>query len=157
MSSVKVIILLHLLSKVICDNIDNLDIDVYNENLFDSKNLLNDNVNYVLPKLLRESKFNSEIIKNPGPNDDTVNYYEDITILDDDGQLKNLKYKSADIAKSQLQKFVNSDIRLTKVSDKVNQIEVPVTNSDKVELKVQSQKPKFFDELDTYEFLYEVK
>lgn len=148
MSSTKVIIVLHLLCTVICDTIDNLDVDALNQNLFDSKNILNDNVNYVLPKLLRESKFNSEMINNPGRNDDIVNNYEDITILDDDGQLKNLKYKSAKIPTSQLQNLMHSDVRLTKVSDKVTQIEVPVTNSDKNELKVQNQKPKFFDELD---------
>lgn len=137
---------MHLLCYVICDT--DLDLDIVNENLFDSKNLLNDKTNFVLPKLLRENKFNADIIKNPGKINEVVNHYEDITIMDDDGQLKTLKYKSANVPKSQLLNLVNYDNRLTKVSDKVTQIEVHVTDSDDDELKFDAgQKPKFFDEL----------
>lgn len=141
-NTTKVIFLLHLFGKIICD----IDLDVVNKNLFDSKNFVNQKTDVVLTKLLSESKFNSDIIKSVGKNNDIVNNYEDITIMDDDGKIKNLKFKSA---LPQQQNMVISDV-LTKVSDKVTQIEVPVTESDDdddVKFEAAGPKPKFFDEL----------
>ena len=139
------IVFIHLFCNVICD----IDLDVVNKNLFDSKNFVNKKTDAVLTKLLSENKFNSDIIKNVGKNSDVVNNYEDITIMDDNGNLKNLKFKSA-LPKSQFDNSINSDVLLTKVSDKVTQIDRPVTESydeDEVRFEAGGQKPKFLDEL----------
>lgn len=144
-TSTKVIFFMHFISNVICD----IDLDVVNKNLFDSINFVNKKTDVVLTKLLSENKFNSDIIKSVGKNSDVVNNYEDITIMDDNGHLKNLKFKSA-LPKSQFDNLINSDVRLTKVSDKVTQIDRPVTESydeDEVKFEAGGQKPKFFDEL----------
>lgn len=141
----KVLILLHILN-VLSDEIE----DAVNTNMYDSKNLMYRDGNSVLSKLLTESRFNSDIIKSVGKDSDTVNHYEDITILGDDGQLKNLKYKSAFTPKKE-----NVQNLVTKVNNKVtqvtsdNQIEVPVTIDDKDNSKItlSAHKSKFFDEL----------
>nr|XP_026483797.1 serine proteinase stubble-like isoform X3 [Vanessa tameamea] len=69
--------------------------DVINENLKENKNLANKNLNSALIRLLNDQKFDKNIIKTFGNDNDAVNSYEDITILDENGELKNLKYKSA--------------------------------------------------------------
>ncbi|KAJ8707091.1 hypothetical protein PYW08_011225 [Mythimna loreyi] len=124
------------------------NLDVVNKNLFDSKNFLNKKTDVVLTKLLNENKFNSDIISSVGKNSDVVNNFEDITIMDDNGHLKNLKFKSA-LPKAQFDNLINSEVSLTKVSDKVSQIDRPVTESyeDEVEFEAGGQKPKFLDEL----------
>lgn len=142
----KVLILLHILNVLSDDAIE----DAVNTNMYDSKNLMYRDGNSVLSKLLTESLFNSDIIKSVGKDSDTVNHYEDITILGDDGQLKNLKYKSAFMPKKE-----NVQNLVTKVNNKVtqvtsdNQIEVPVTIDDKDNSKItlSAHKSKFFDEL----------
>ncbi|KAH9634720.1 hypothetical protein HF086_015593 [Spodoptera exigua] len=98
---------------------------------------------FVAERILKENKFNSDVVNSVGTNSDVVNNYEDITILDDNGKLKNLKFKSA--APKQPLGLINSDLTLTKV----NQIEVPVTEQyeDEVKFEAVGQKPKFFDEL----------
>lgn len=145
--------------------------DSLNSNLFDSKNIINNNGNNVLQKLLIESKFSSDILKNfdKNKNTDAVNNYEDITVLDKNGQLKNLKFKTAKIPVTnkihyQLvtkvgSKSTNVRDKLTspvkvaigdKVIDKViidSQVEKPATNRDKVKSGSNGLKSKFFDEL----------
>ncbi|XP_022817271.1 brain-specific serine protease 4 isoform X3 [Spodoptera litura] len=133
------VFLILLISDSICD----IDLDVVNKNLYDSKNFLHKNTNAVLSRILEENKFNSDVVNSVGTNSDVVNNYEDITILDDNGKLKNLKFKSA--APKQPVDLIHSDLTLTKV----NQIEVPVTEQyeDEVKFEAVGQKPKFFDEL----------
>lgn len=168
-STTKVIILLHFLKKVALTSCEDLDVesDAVNSNLYDSKNLVHrDGSTEVLAKLLMESKFNSDMLKNFGKNSDTVNRYEDITILDKNGQLKNLKYKSANrpkiaqnfknMVQSQTEKVSDKvtgvNDKVTKVVDKEtsSQVESPVAvNIDKDESKLDlaGHKSKFFDEL----------
>lgn len=94
--SLTIFLIILLKNPIKCDDYDT-DSDVIN-NLHDSKNLVFDN-GVVLSKILSESKYNSDVIKNIGKDTDVVNHFEDITVLDDDGQLKNLKYKSANMVK----------------------------------------------------------
>ncbi|CAH0716922.1 unnamed protein product, partial [Brenthis ino] len=76
------------------------------------------------------------MVKSIGKDEDAVNSYEDITILDDDGQLKNLKFKSARL------KIPLELNNLISHSDKVSDSESG-QNSD----KDYTQQSKFFDEL----------
>ncbi|XP_048002000.1 brain-specific serine protease 4-like isoform X3 [Leguminivora glycinivorella] len=124
-------------------NVKSEDVDTVNENLYASKNFINPNGNNVISRLISESKFNSDIIKNIGKDTDSVNHYEDITILDENGQLKNLKFKSANKIKIPSDDF-KTDI---KVSD--NQVENPVTLSeiDETKYELSGHKSKFFDEI----------
>lgn len=140
---IRTVFLMHLFSNFLCD----IDLDVVNKDLFDSKNFVNKNTDAVLNKLLNEKKFNSEIIRSVGKDNDVVNNFEDITTMDDKGNLKNLKYKSV-LPKSELENLVNSDVIPNKVSV-VPQIEVPVTEiyEDEVKFEAGGLKPKFFDEL----------
>ncbi|CAK1548813.1 unnamed protein product [Leptosia nina] len=64
-----------------------------NENLYDSKNILSDST-IGLQRLINEKKFDENLVKSVGQNANVVNNYEEITVLDN-GELKNLKYKSA--------------------------------------------------------------
>nr|XP_049700492.1 serine protease filzig isoform X1 [Helicoverpa armigera] len=143
MLALKVLLLINVFSQIICD----IDLDIVNENLSDSKNVINKNNNVVIKKLLNENKFNSEIIKSVGKNSDVVNKYEDLTVMDDNGKLKNLKFKSA-VPVSDFENFINSDTSVTKF-ERVTQIEVPVTEKydDEVSFEAGALKPKFFDEL----------
>ncbi|PZC80493.1 hypothetical protein B5X24_HaOG200410 [Helicoverpa armigera] len=143
MLALKVLLLINIFSQTICD----IDLDIVNENLHVSKNVINKNNNVVIKKLLNENKFNSEIIKSVGKNSDVVNNYEDLTVMDDNGKLKNLKFKSA-IPVSDFENFINSDTSVTKF-ERVTQIEVPVTEKydDEVSFEAGALKPKFFDEL----------
>lgn len=147
----------------------------FNLNLYDSKNIINKNGNIVLQKMLTESKFNSDIIKNfdKNKNTDAVNHYEDITVLDKNGQLKNLKFKAANIPKipeslknkvqyqlvtkvsnkvtNPRDKLVTVPVKLATVSDKVisgSPVEKPVT-ANKVVVRVGTNglRSKFFEEL----------
>ncbi|KAM3955972.1 serine proteinase stubble [Aphomia sociella] len=113
--------------------------------MHETKNLILDK-GAVLTKLLIESKYNSDVLKNIGEKSDFVNHYEDITILDDSGQLKKLKYKSAEQPKIPITlQNLGSDLHVP-LSDEVT--EVTVTNSDNNVLKDLSRhKSKFFDEL----------
>ncbi|XP_026741968.1 brain-specific serine protease 4 isoform X2 [Trichoplusia ni] len=140
---IRTVFLMHLFSNLLCD----IDLDVVNKDLFDSKNFVNKKTDVVLNKLLNEKKFSSEIIRSVGKDNDVVNNFEDITIMDDKGNLKNLKYKSV-LPKSEFENLVNSDVIPTKVSV-VPQIEVPVTEiyEDEVKFEAGGLKPKFFDEL----------
>lgn len=169
LSSVKVFFFLSAFAKSQDDDNDSL-----NFNLFDSKNIINKNGNIVLRKMLSESKFNTDIIKNFDKNKmtDAVNHYEDITVLDKNGQLKNLKFKAADVPKipESLKTKVQYQL-VTKVSNKVtnsrdkpvelttidsvrdkvtsdSQVEKPVTaNKDVVQVGPNGLKSKFFEEL----------
>lgn len=134
--------------------------EVVNEtrDLFGSKNLVNVNSN-VISRLLSESKFNAETVKSIGKVTDAVNHYEDITILDENGQLKNLKYKSANKKPSDINANYNGLIgdlghddnaHANIVSDdKHDQIEVPVKLSeiDEVKYELSGHRSKFFDEI----------
>uniref|UniRef100_A0A2A4JXT5 Peptidase S1 domain-containing protein n=1 Tax=Heliothis virescens TaxID=7102 RepID=A0A2A4JXT5_HELVI len=143
MLAFKVLLLINLIHKTICD----IDLDIVNENLYDSKNVINENSNVVIKKLLNENKFSSDIIKSVGKNSDVVNNYEDLTIMDNNGKLKNLKFKSA-IPQSDFENFISSDTSVPKF-ERVTQIEVPVTEKydDEVTFEAGGLKPKFFDEL----------
>lgn len=165
LSSVKVFFLLSVLTKVNCQNDDN---DSLNLNMYDSKNIINKNGNIVIQKMLIESKFNSDIIKNfnKNKNTDAVNHYEDITVLDKNGQLQNLKFKAVNVPKipeslknkvqyQLVTKVTNSRDKLVtvpvKVNDKVtsdNQVEKPGTaDKDIVQIQAHGLKSKFFEEL----------
>ncbi|XP_059062589.1 brain-specific serine protease 4 isoform X1 [Achroia grisella] len=140
----KVILLLLLNNLIRCEDIDS-DNDIVNTNVHETKNLLLDK-GAVLTRLLSENKYKTDILKNIGKKADIVNHFEEITVLDDNGQLKNLKYKSA--SKPQipvtLQNLV-SDVHVTKLSDKVTG---DTDTNDKHELKdLSGHKSKFFDEL----------
>lgn len=172
LSSVKVFFFLSAFAKSNCQDDYN---DSFNFNLYDSKNIINNNGNIVLHKMLTESKFNSDIIKNfdKNKNTDTVNHYEDITVLDKNGQLKNLKFRAANAPKipeslknkleyqlvtkvsnkvtNPRDKLVSVPVKLETVSDKVisgSQMEKPVTaNKVVVQVGVNGLKSKFFEEL----------
>lgn len=106
-----------------------------NENVHNFKNFINDKTSS-LKRLIDEHNFNKEMVKSIGKDEDAVNSYEDITILDDDGQLKNLKFKSARLKiPVELNNLINH-------SDKVSDNESG-QNSD----KDYTQQSKFFDEL----------
>lgn len=180
LSSVKVFFFLSAFAKSNCQDDDN---DSLNLNLFDSKNIINNNGNFVLQKMLTESKFNSDIIKNfdKNKNTDAVNHYEDITVLDRNGHLKNLKFKAASVPKipeslknkvqyqlvtkvtnkvtNPRDKLVIVPVKLANVSDKVtsdSQVEKPVTvNKVVVQMGVNGLKSKFFEELGC-KYLYEI-
>jgi hypothetical protein len=109
--STKVLILLHVMTICVCDKPNNELVT----KLKTDKKLFTD---------LTEKKKNV--------------IYEDITIMDDDGQLKNLKIKSA-----------NKKSQSISDSNKVNHVEYPVTENS-VKYHVNSEggtKLKFFDEL----------
>ncbi|XP_045538379.1 complement C1r-B subcomponent isoform X2 [Papilio machaon] len=113
--------------------------------------MINDEGNPGLLRLLNEKKFNSELIKNVGKETDVVNHYEDITILDSDGHLKNLKYKSASVP-VKLQRVLQSDENIKKHSDKVTESDTQVESTlkgDNQNINIDSSryKSKFFDEL----------
>lgn len=144
----KVIILLHILNVKSDDELE----ETVNTNMYDSKNLIYRDGNSVLSKLLTESRFNSDIIKNVGKDSDTVNHYEDITILGEDGQLKNLKFKSAFTPKQQnVVNLVSKVSEVTKVNKVTSdsQLELPVTTvgNDDSNINLSAHKSKFFDEL----------
>lgn len=127
-TSTKVIILMHLIKKdVNCDSISSSLEDNFkqHDSIIVSDKNLDFNVNDV--------------------NKDNVNRFEDITILDDDGQIKNIKMKSV----SNGVKFP-SDNNSDNNSDQVtNQLEQPVTNTGSMEQSKEGngQKSKFFDEI----------
>ncbi|XP_052754182.1 serine proteinase stubble-like isoform X3 [Galleria mellonella] len=142
---VEVISLLLIINVITCDYLDS-DNDVVNNDLHQTKNLILDK-GAVLTKLLSESKYNSDIVNSIGKETDVVNHYEDITVLDNDGQLKNLKYKSANKPQTpvKLQNLIG-DVHVTKLSDKVT--DNKVINNDRHELKdLSGHKSKFFDQL----------
>lgn len=176
LSSVKVFFFLCTIAKVNCDNDYN---DSLNLNMYDSKNIIYKNGNSMLQKMLIDSKFNSDIIKNfdKNKNTDAVNHYEDITVLDKTGQLKNLKFKAANVPKipeslknkvqyqlvtkvsnkvtNSRDTLVTTPVKLAAVGDKVtdkltsdSQVEKPVTAiKDVVQIGVNGLKSKFFEEL----------
>lgn len=171
LSSVKVFFFLYVFVKASCQDDES---DSLNSNLFDSKNIISKNGNIVLQKLLIESKFNTDIIKNfdKNKNTDAVNHYEDITILDKNGQLKNLKYKTAHVPDSLRNKVqyqlvtkvsnkptnvldkVRTPVKVATVVDKVidkvtsdSQVEKPVTANKYKTQGTNGLKSKFFDEL----------
>ncbi|XP_053621539.1 brain-specific serine protease 4-like isoform X3 [Plodia interpunctella] len=134
-------LLLILFRNVKCDDLDS-ESDVVN-NLHDSKNLISDN-GVVFSKFLSNSKYNSDVIKNIGSDNDAVNHYEDITILDNDGQLKNLKYKSVSNINVPVKlKNAVGDNLVTKLSDKV----ISEDSMDELKFHLNGQKSKFFEEL----------
>lgn len=155
-SSAKLLVLIYLLKKIVpvlCENSE----DVVNENLFYSKNMIHDEGNPGLIRLLSENKFNLEILKNVGKESDVVNHYEDITILDSDGELKNLKYKSAKIPVKQ--RVIHSDEKNKKQNDKVmesdTQVESTLKGDNNDNFDSSRHKSKFFDELGCkYMFMY---
>ncbi|XP_072937478.1 brain-specific serine protease 4 isoform X2 [Epargyreus clarus] len=141
----KVVIVVCLLQEIKitkCDYFD--DNESINENLYDSKNIIHENGNSGLLRLIKESKFDKDIVKHIGLESDAVNNYEDITILDENGELKNLKYKSAYIP-VKLQQVKNG---LTKVSDTNSGVGQSVLEGDGYKVETNTQKSKFFDELD---------
>lgn len=70
--------------------------------------------------------------------------FEDITVLDDKGQIKTVKIKSV---KPKLKK-------VTVTNDKVqNQVEIPVIVNNKGVTKGHRNKSKFFDELEECKYL----
>lgn len=174
LSSVKVFFFFSALARCQDDDYDSLNL-----NMYDSKNILNKNGNVVLSKMLIESKFNSDIIKNfdKNINTDAVNHYDDITVLDKNGHLKNLKFKTANIPKvpeslknkvqyqlvtkvsnkvtNSRDKLITVPVKLTSIGDKVSdkvtsdsQLEKPVTaNKDVVQVGATGLKSKFFEEL----------
>lgn len=64
--------------------------DVINDDLYINKNFVHNN-NYALHRILNEKSV-KDILND---ENETVNNYEDITILDESGHLRNLKFKSA--------------------------------------------------------------
>ncbi|XP_013136655.1 PREDICTED: brain-specific serine protease 4-like isoform X1 [Papilio polytes] len=147
-SSAKLLVLIYLLKKIVpvlCESSE----DVVNENLFYSKNMIHDEGNPGLIRLLNENKFNSEILKNVGKESDVVNHYEDITILDSDGELRNLKYKSAKIPVKQ--RVIHSDEKNKKQNYKVmesdTQVESTLKGDNNDNFDSSRHKSKFFDEL----------
>ncbi|CAH2229303.1 jg17052 [Pararge aegeria aegeria] len=113
--------------------------ETVNEDLFDLKNLIRDNVNFGYSRLLSDNKFDKQVIKNFGGDSDAVNSYEEITILDDKGELKNFKFKAA---KPKIpvknQNLVKNNDKVTDYSEKIG---------DQNDISANKQKPKFFDEI----------
>lgn len=153
-SSAKLFILILLLKKIAhckCDNSEE-SAEVANDNLFDSKNMIGHRGNAGLIRLLNEKKFDTDVIRGIGKEEDVVNHYEDITILDSSGQLKHLKYKSANVPKIpvKLREVVQSDNKVIKHSDIVTESNTQVEstlNSENEEINSSRHKSKFFDEL----------
>lgn len=128
---------MHLIKKcgVKCDNEF-----VYNQNLDSHENnyipIINEQVN---AKTLDDLK------------DSIVNKFEDITVLDDDGQLKSVKVKSA-AQKLKVQNDSDSDSSSDKVS---NQLETPVQATDDEQSKTLGDPLKLMEELGCkYRLLY---
>lgn len=112
--------------------------DIINDNMYKSKDFLHDR-NSALARLISEQKFSNEVVRNAGKDVDVVNSYEDITILDDDGQLKSLKFKSARLKLPELSNLISvSDL------DNLSDNDSDSGHSDK---DVSVQQSKFFDEL----------
>lgn len=142
--STMLIVLVHILTKSTLTKCDlDIDTDVVNKNIHDSNNLIRGSGNNVVKRLISESEFNAEIIRNIGRNSDAVNNYEDITVLDDDGELKTLKYKSvpAKVPIGLQNVPYKSDEVLT--GDKLNSL-TPVEDESNSNVALKS---KFFDEL----------
>lgn len=152
----KTLVLTVLLQSVVSQ--DYSDEETVNDNLYDTKNFVNVNSNAVLRKLFSESRFNTKIIKTIGNPNDVVNHYEDITVLDENGQLKNLKLKAAKVPES-LKNSVKNYVKVPTMevasdsdSTKVNSNGDDSGNSDKLsdsetKVEVSGNKSKFFDEI----------
>lgn len=103
-----------------------------------SKDLVNED-SKTLSELLIKSKHKENIITDLEKIGNEVNRYEDITVLDDDGHIKTLKYKSVNHKTPvDIQNLVDSDLvmKLSKVNDKKND-----------EKDVTAMKSKFFDDI----------
>ncbi|KAJ0170215.1 hypothetical protein K1T71_014143 [Dendrolimus kikuchii] len=120
-----------------------INCDKNNDKLIKHKRVSKDLItvdNKALSELLIKTKHNDKIITDLNQNNAIVNHYEDITILDDDGQIKKLKYKSVNPKiPVELQNVVDSDL-VMKLSNKVN-----VKKGD--EQDVTAMKSKFFDDV----------
>ncbi|CAH2084116.1 unnamed protein product [Euphydryas editha] len=115
--------------------------EVVNDNINEIKNFVNKNIKSGFTRLLNENKYNKEVLKNIGKEKDIVNSYEDITILDDDGQLKNLKYKSV---KPKIPVQLHN---LVSHSDVVSESEKDNEGQKINNVATNMKKSKFFDEL----------
>ncbi|XP_068622182.1 serine proteinase stubble-like [Battus philenor] len=114
--------------------------------------MIHSNGNPGLLRLLDERKFNSDVLKSIGKESDVVNHYEDITILDSNGQLKNLKYKSANTPRVpvELQVFQSDKIvknHSNKVTESDTQVESTLNGDHDVNFDSNRPKSKFFDEI----------
>lgn len=132
------VILLNQLVK--CDD----ESEVVNDNINEIKNFVNKNIKTGFKRLLNENKYNKDVLKTIGKEKDIVNSYEDITILDDDGQLKNLKYKSV---KAKIPEQLHNLVSHSDVGESEKDIKGQAINNVSTHANTNTQKSKFFDEI----------